>query len=132
MIPKILQKLSFLLIAFYGFLVFLFKPWEGLGVGVSLKDGILAGMVALTLGGLIASCVGMILRKRDAKKWFLTFNGVYLLFGCYLTHFNWTFWIFREPTLADRLLASAPSFLLGVLLPLGLILLSLRSGNEKT
>ena len=26
-------------------------------------------------------------------------------FGCYMTHFRWTFWLFQTPTLLDKILA---------------------------
>ncbi|HRK62243.1 MAG TPA: hypothetical protein PLY88_06845 [Candidatus Omnitrophota bacterium] len=51
-------------------------------------------------------CVWGLLRL---KKWAyilsFVFAGLGLGLGAYLAHFAWTFWIFKEPTLAEKVLA---------------------------
>ncbi|MFZ5802027.1 MAG: hypothetical protein ACOY3K_02795 [Candidatus Omnitrophota bacterium] len=48
-------------------------------------------------------------------------------FGCWMAHFAWTFWIFKEPSLADRVLAVLhPRVLLFLVLPAAWLVWSFR------
>jgi len=85
-------------------------------------DSLIAGLettsALITLAGLIISCVGIFFKKQWARRLFFLFNGIYLLLGFYIVHFGWTFFIFTEPTLAQRFENIRMPILIGVLLPL--------------
>ncbi|HOW58864.1 MAG TPA: hypothetical protein PLO78_03960 [Candidatus Omnitrophota bacterium] len=52
---------------------------------------------------LIASLAGMWQSKKWALRlsWFLA--TIVFGLGCYIAQFAWTFWLFQEPTLMDRI-----------------------------
>ena len=51
----------------------------------------------------VVCLVGLWKQKRWARYLSLYLMAGVLGLGCYLTHFVWTFWIFEEPTLWDRI-----------------------------
>lgn len=76
---------------------------------------------------LIASCAGMWKSKKWALylSWFLA--SVAFGFGCYMAHFAWTFWLFKEPTLMERIRAVLhPSVSSYLAIPLLWFLFTLR------
>jgi len=59
----------------------------------------------LYLAAVGLSAWGMWRMKQWALKlsWFVAL--VSFGFGVYITHFRWTFWLFKDPTLKDRILS---------------------------
>ena len=119
MLKKTINKIILAaLIGFYVFLLLHFKPWQGAS---DSKEYLLAITVLLTLGGLICCCITLLFEKTWGRIPFVLFNVIYFLFGCYLTHFRWTFCLFEEPALIDKIYNTWPSFIFGVCLPLSLL-----------
>lgn len=120
---KIFSKiLLFILIILYCFLFMQYKPWEPLIDRSRTVDTILASLVIIILTGLTVCALAMLFGKKGLKKWFIFFNFPYLIFGLYITQFAWTFWLFKTPTLLDKIKSSAIPFLLGVILPIAVVI----------
>lgn len=120
------------LIAIYIAIAFYFKPWESISGKSDAFENTLSIAAIITLLGVIGCCVGMLLGFNLCRKWFLFFNGVFLLFGCYVVYVYWTFWIFKPPTLIERIQSTTMPFILGVIMPLGLFFYFLRKGIAET
>jgi len=54
---------------------------------------------------LIVALLGMWQGKRRAFLLSRILAAIMFGFGCWAAHFAWTFWLFQEPTLAERILA---------------------------
>ncbi len=65
-----------------------------------------AGSV-LYAGLLIVALIGMWQGKKGAFLLSRLLAVIMFGFGCWAAHFAWTFWLFEEPTLVDRVLAVA-------------------------
>lgn len=94
------------------------KVWILLGGGLvlwgcvsilwyAIPDGDWAAIAvtALFLIGSLGSVYGMWRYQRWALVLSRVLAGAAFLFGCYVAHFAWTFWLFQEPTLRDRIFA---------------------------
>lgn len=73
---------------------------------------------------------------RHFRKWaFYLSSGLALIalsFGFYAAHFAWTFWLFEEPTFADRVLALLrPQIFLFYAVPLCWLLWIFRPSNRR-
>ena len=68
--------------------------------------------------GLIISCAGMMVGNKTAEKAFRIFNGIYLACGLYLVYFAWNFYIFKVPTITERIASTRNALAFGVLMPL--------------
>lgn len=112
-----------LLAAYYSFLVVYYQPWKETW---KMPDYAMMLIAVATLLGLAASCLFLVLGKKNWKGPFIVLNIVYFLFGCYVTHFAWTFWLFKEPTLMERITHTWVYFVLGVCLPVVNIVKSRR------
>lgn len=121
------------LIGFYVFIAFLSEPWSAFMRDSAVSDKAVSIAMIITLIGLIASCVGIILKKESSKIWFLFFNCFHFLFGCYAVYFYWDYWI-TTPTFFERIKAVLLPASLGVLTPLALFCYILRSmpGKDPT
>jgi len=120
---KVLSKaILIVLIILYCYLGVHFRLWEPFFNRSNISDMILASAGIIILAGLVASAIALIIGRKKARKWFIFFNLPYLALGLYLMHFNWNFWLFKTPTLMDRIKASTPSFLVGVALPIAVII----------
>ena len=66
---------------------------------VSLRTGLNAGIFI----AVVVCFVGL----WKSKRWALWFSWglalAALVWGCYLIHFVWTFWLFASPTLSERI-----------------------------
>ena len=62
---------------------------------------------ALYMAILVLALVRMWKGKSSALLPSRILAVIMLGFGCWAAHFAWTFWIFQEPTLTDRILAVA-------------------------
>jgi len=119
---KILSKIILgILVALYCFLSVQYKPWEPLIDRSRISDTVLASLVATILIGLTVCALALICGRKGARKWFIFLNVLYLAFGLYVTQVVWTLWIFKTPTLLDRVKASVLPFLLGVILPIAVV-----------
>ena len=56
---------------------------------------------------LITILIGMWQGKSGAFRLSRILALIMFGFGCWAAHFAWTFWLFQEPTLADRVFAVA-------------------------
>ena len=56
---------------------------------------------------VIVTLIGMWKGKAGALYLSRVLSAILLGFGCWAVNFAWTFWIFEEPTLMDRILAVA-------------------------
>jgi hypothetical protein len=74
-------------------------------VGIREPEWVLGGLVALA--GVGASGWGMWRFRRWALQLSWALAVAALAVGCYWAHFAWTFWLFTEPTLWDRVRAVA-------------------------
>lgn len=75
---------------------------------------------------LVSTIVGMWQGKRGALRLSRILALVMFGFGCYAVNFAWTFWLFQEPTLAERIQAVAhPQISAYVAGPVVWVLLSL-------
>ncbi len=74
---------------------------------LSLQDGDLVwGLpAALFVIAVLVSSFGLWRMRTWALKLSWVLAVAAFAFGCYITHFRWTFWLFQEPTLLDRILA---------------------------
>lgn len=128
------KVLLFILIGINSFLIYYLKLWESIVETRSLREVSLSSVVALiTLIGLIICCLGMIFKKDAARRWFLLFNGVFLLFGCLMVYYAWFGYIFVTPPLLERIRYVLLPFIVGVVMPLGLFWYFLRpKGKDKT
>jgi len=72
-------------------------------VGIREPAWVLGGMAALI--GIGTSVWGMWRFRRWALRLSWILAAAALLIGCYWAHFAWTFWLFQEPTLWDRVRA---------------------------
>ncbi len=74
---------------------------------LSLQDGDLVwGLPAvLFVIAVLVSGFGLWRQRAWALKlsWVLAVSA--FGFGCYIAHFRWTFWLFQQPTLKDKILA---------------------------
>ena len=73
-----------------------------------MTDRFLSLQTALDIGvfGAASACfIGLWKSQRWALwlSWLLALAA--LVWGCYLVHFVWTFWIFTAPTLAERIVS---------------------------
>lgn len=105
-------------IAVYVWLFVSLEPWRMRAKDLTSDWGIFALLGIIVIPGLVVSCVGMILGKKAFEKAFMIFNGIYLACGVYMVYFSWTFYIFKVPTLMERLASTRFSILLGILMPL--------------
>lgn len=110
------------LVVLYCYLAVHFKPWNEFKDKPRISDIMLASAAIIILAGLIVCAAAMIFGKKQARKPFIFFNLVYLAFGLYVTHVAWTLWIFRTPTLMDRIRASVSPFLVGVVIPVAVMI----------
>jgi hypothetical protein len=122
-ISKIILAILLLL---YCFLFVHFKLWEPLFDRSKISDTILASAAVIILTGLITCAIFLLTGKKQARKWFIFFNLPYLAFGLYVMQFAWTFWIFKTPTLMDRIKAIAAPLLVGVVIPIAVVLYFLK------
>ena len=72
-------------------------------VGIREPAWVLGGMLALT--GVGASVWGMWRFQRWALCLSWALAAAAFAVGCYWAHFAWTFWLFQDPTLWDRIRA---------------------------
>ena len=114
------------LVLLYCYLALHFKPWDEFKNSPRLSDILLVSAVIVILAGLIICASAMIFGKKQARKPFILFNLAYLAFGLYVTQVSWTLWIFKTPTLMDRIRAGTWPFLVGVLIPIAVIFYFLR------
>jgi len=129
-INKVTRIVLIVLTIFYFYVLFYFlKPLELLSEK-HMFDVALGMAAIITLIGLIMSGIGILLKNARAKKLFIFYNFVYLLFGLYLAYFHWSFWLFKTPTLMDRVRSATVPLLLGVILPVALILYFLRNKKD--
>ncbi len=86
----------------------IFGGWGGGGVlwsAVSDHETTAVVVSGCYLVMLVAAVIGMWKEHGWAVWTGRTLAAMALVFGVYLAHFVWTFWIFQEPTLRDRVLA---------------------------
>lgn len=121
-----------LLIAIYIFIALYFKPWKPLIEGAKPFETTLAIVAIITLLGVVGCCIGMMLGYNLCRKWFFLFNVIFLLFGCYAAYMYWTFWIFEEPTFAEKVKDTAIPFLLGVAMPIWLFYYFTRASFKNS
>ncbi len=116
---KLIKNIVWIIaIAVYVWLFVSLEPWR-----INVKElmsgwGLFTLLIIITMPGLIVSCIGMILGKKGFGKAFVIFNGIYLVCGAYMVYFAWTFYIFKVPTLMERLASTRSSILFGILMPL--------------
>ena len=60
---------------------------------------------AIYMAFLIAALIGMWQGRTGALRLSRVLAVVLFGFGCWAANFAWTFWLFEEPTLRDRILA---------------------------
>jgi hypothetical protein len=72
-------------------------------VGIREPAWVLGGMLALIGAG--ASVRGMWRFRRWALRLSWALAAAAFAVGCYWAHFAWTFWLFQEPTVWDRVRA---------------------------
>ena len=118
-------------IAIYVWLFVSLELWR-----ISLKElktgwGAFDIMIILTMFGLIVSCIGIISGKKVFDKIFVMFNTIYLLSGFYMIYFAWTFYIFKVPTIAERIASTRNIMAFGVLMPLLLFYYLERNKTTK-
>ena len=110
----------------YALLLVYLRPWipivDPRGGGETLSAFI--GIV--TLVGLILTSLALFFGKDGARVPFLIFNFIYLIFGGFAVYFYWTFWLFQEPTIMDRVITTAAPFVIGIVLPIALFRYFLR------
>ena len=68
--------------------------------------------------GLIISCAGMMVGNKTSEKVFIILNAIYLLSGLYMVYFAWTFYIFKVPTISERIASTRNPLAFGVLMPI--------------
>ena len=105
-------------IAVYVWLFVSLELWR-----ISIKEiksgwGVFTILIIVTIFGLIVSCVGIILGKKIFERVFIMFNTIYILSGLYMIYFAWTFYIFKVPTIAERIASTRNIMAFGVLMPL--------------
>ena len=74
-------------------------------VGIREPEWVLGGLAALT--GIAASGWGMWRFRRWGLWLSWGLAAAALILGCYWAHFAWTFWLFKEPTMWERVGAVA-------------------------
>jgi hypothetical protein len=67
------------------------------------QDMLAIAVTGIYLLGLLGSAWGMWRYRRWAFMLSRILAGAAFALGCYIAHFTWTFWLFREPTLKDRI-----------------------------
>ena len=92
-------------------------------------DWVALALTGLFLIGTLVSVYGMWRYQRWALMLSRVLAGVAFLFGCYVAQFAWTFWLFQEPTLQDRMLAVLrPQVSLFLIVPVLWVVFSLFQG----
>lgn len=120
------------LIVIYIGIALYFKPWESISRQSSAFELTLSIVAIITLLGVVGCSIGMLLGFNLCRKWFLFFNAVFLLFGCYVVYVYWTLWIFKPPTIMERMQSAIMPFILGVVMPIGLFCYYLRKNTINT
>ena len=74
---------------------------------LSLQDGDLVwGLPAVVFFiAVLVSGFGLWRMRAWALKLSWVLSAAAVVFGCYIMHFRWTFWLFQQPTLSDKILA---------------------------
>jgi peptidoglycan/LPS O-acetylase OafA/YrhL len=83
---------------------------------LSDRDWVWTSGAGLCFAAVVLVAWGMLRKNPLALKasWLLALGSLSL--GIYLTHFKWTFWIFKEPTLRDRLISVTIQNIDGILM----------------
>ena len=118
-------------IAIYMWLFLSLQLWQ-----IDLKQltsgwGIFTILLIVDIVGLIISCAGMMVGNKIFEKIFVILNAIYLLSGLYMVHFAWTFYIFKVPTITERIASTRNVIAFGILMPLLLFYYLERNNTGK-